>query len=87
MISPGHDLGARQHCQGADVQLEAPPYAPIATWAGRYLGIQGGIARHDAELGRLDSDAFLDGEKPQKNAWMPVCARPRISAWMSCVPS
>ena len=23
----------------------------------------------------------------QKNAWMPVCARPRISAWMSCVPS
>jgi hypothetical protein len=23
----------------------------------------------------------------QKNAWMPVCARPRISAWMSWVPS
>ena len=23
----------------------------------------------------------------QKNAWMPVCARPRISAWTSCVPS
>src|SRR6516225_12307022 len=21
------------------------------------------------------------------NAWMPVCARPRTSAWMSCVPS
>src|SRR5262245_54871291 len=21
------------------------------------------------------------------NAWIPVCARPRISAWMSCVPS
>jgi hypothetical protein len=21
------------------------------------------------------------------NAWMPVCARPRISAWMSWVPS
>ena len=21
------------------------------------------------------------------NAWMPVCARPRINAWMSCVPS
>ena len=23
----------------------------------------------------------------QENAWMPVMARPRISAWMSCVPS
>ena len=23
----------------------------------------------------------------QLNAWMPVWARPRISAWMSCVPS
>ncbi len=23
----------------------------------------------------------------QKNAWIPVCARPRISAWMSWVPS
>ena len=23
----------------------------------------------------------------QKNAWMPVCSRPRISAWMSWVPS
>ena len=27
------------------------------------------------------------GKRFQKNAWMPVCARPRISAWMSCVPS
>src|SRR5262249_31793853 len=26
-------------------------------------------------------------KSPQKNAWMPVCARPRMSAWMSCVPS
>jgi hypothetical protein len=31
-------------------------------------------------------------ERPGKaahavNAWMPVIARPRISAWMSCVPS
>ena len=24
---------------------------------------------------------------PQKNAWMPVCARPRISACTSCAPS
>src|SRR5262245_24554461 len=23
----------------------------------------------------------------QENAWIPVCARPRISAWISCVPS
>src|SRR5262249_54499942 len=23
----------------------------------------------------------------QKNAWIPVCSRPRISAWSSCVPS
>lgn len=24
---------------------------------------------------------------PQKKAWRPVMARPRISAWTSCVPS
>ena len=27
------------------------------------------------------------GYAPDENAWMPVMARPRISAWTSCVPS
>ena len=26
-------------------------------------------------------------EEARQNAAIPVCARPRISAWMSCVPS
>jgi hypothetical protein len=30
---------------------------------------------------------MVEDAESQLKAWMPVCARPRISAWMSCVPS
>ncbi len=39
--------------------LKAPP--PAANWAGFYLGIDGGVARHDAFFNNLDN-AFNPGE-------------------------
>src|SRR5262245_10229078 len=30
---------------------------------------------------------YAPSKRDHMNAWIPVCARPRISAWMSCVPS
>ena len=45
-------------------------------------GIRGRAARNDgAEV------EDREGNGQFANAGMPVCARPRISAWMSCVPS
>jgi hypothetical protein len=44
----------------------------------------------DARVDRLGLEgvaALLRCQHQPLNAWMPVCARPRISAWMSCVPS
>ena len=36
----------------SDLPAKASPYAPVATpvWTGLYLGIQGGVARHDASI-------------------------------------
>ena len=47
------------------------------------LGVRRSVRR------RREQDQREERRDPhgQKNAWMPVCARPRISAWMSCVPS
>jgi hypothetical protein len=44
--------------------------------------------RHDADYARI-ARRTLRGSLPMiyMNAWMPVCARPSTSAWMSCVPS
>src|SRR6476659_7050217 len=36
----------------SDLPAKASPYAPVETpiWTGLYLGIQGGVARHDATI-------------------------------------
>jgi hypothetical protein len=41
----------------------------------------------DERAGESDDDGDADEGLLQVNAWIPVMARPRISAWMSCVPS
>jgi hypothetical protein len=53
--------------------------------------------RHPREMGQAEVTGFLNHlagarllrapDIPQQNAWIPVIARPRMSAWMSCVPS
>jgi len=40
-----------------------------------------------ARLGHPCVEQFEQIVRHQPNACSPVCARPRISAWMSCVPS
>ncbi len=58
-----------------------------------YFGCEASLladAPSTAPAGRSPFPAFAgkDGEGENHiNAWMPVCARPRISAWMSWVPS
>ena len=59
----------------------------------RRLGVANAAGSHldsVADVERSISCPFLRGEIPvlrQPNACRPVCARPRISAWMSWVPS
>ncbi|KVO34405.1 hypothetical protein WJ75_19210 [Burkholderia ubonensis] len=52
---------------------------PLRSWTHGLPGIDAGqavsfAARRDARVGQSS------GGRVQKNAWMPVCARPRISA-------
>jgi hypothetical protein len=49
--------------------------APVLAWP-----VAHGAAVEDCRVG-------TGVAAPRQNAAMPVCARPRISAWMSCVPS
>ena len=52
---------------------------PVLEWSGAW-------GRYPA-AGALLAFVSLELAHPAVKAWRPVCARPRISAWMSCVPS
>lgn len=52
----------------SDLPAKASPYAPVAmpAWTGLYLGILGGVARHDASFKDLDgvfANGTFDGNK------------------------
>ena len=54
--------------QASDLPAKASPYAPVAvpTWTGPYLGIVGGVARHDAsfkDLGCAFNCGTFEGNK------------------------
>jgi len=42
------------NASAADMPTKASPYAPVPAWAGLYLGIQGGVARHDGEFADIN---------------------------------
>ena len=63
--------------------LSCGPWAPDRRCAPSGAAIMGQLE----ERMRPTAPAALSDEAPYENAWMPVCARPRMRAWTSWVPS
>ena len=67
--------------------LSDPDSAMVARLAALCQSTQTRLMEHDPEKWEPVFGQDNAQIKCQKNAWMPVCARPRMSAWISCVPS